>query len=84
MEDNDMNIYSRVVLTVGVAISLVSALVRLNARSIAWPRTAGWGGPIEVQPFYAAQLAIADVSNLLLAFGLALVASVFVRELFRK
>jgi hypothetical protein len=79
-----MNIYSKAVLTAGAAISLVSVFVRLNARSIAWPKSASWGGPLEGVPFYATQLAIADVSNLLLAFGLALVASVFIRELFRK
>ena len=79
-----MNIYSKVVLAAGTAISLVSMLVRLNARSIAWPRVAGWAGSIEGAPYYATQVAIADVSNLLLAFGLAIVASVFIRELFRK
>ena len=76
--------YSGLVLTIGAATSVASMLVRLNARSIAWREVGSWGGQVEATPFYAKQLAIVDVSNLFLAFGLVLVASVFISGLFRK
>ena len=79
-----MSLYSGFVLFLGAFISVVSMLVRLNARSIAWQELAQWGGQVEATSFDANQLAIVDVSNLLLAFGLVLVASVLISGLFRK
>ena len=79
-----MSLYSGFVLFLGAFISVVSMLVRLSARSIAWQEVGSWGGQVEATPFYAKQLAIVDVSNLLLAFGLVLVASVLISGLFRK
>jgi hypothetical protein len=79
-----MNIYSKIMLPTGVAISFVAMLVRFNARSLTWPKSASWGGQIEALPYYANQLALVDVSNLFLAFGLVLVASVLIREAFRS
>ena len=66
----------------GGVISFFAMLIRLNARAIAWPKTASWGAQVEATPFYATQLAIADVSDLFLAFGLVLVAAVAIRALF--
>ena len=59
-------------------------LGRLNARGIAWPDNASWGAQVEATPFYATQLAIADISSLFMAFGLVLVAAVVIHELFSQ
>ena len=77
-----MTTKSKAVLIAGSIISFIAMLIRLNARAIAWPDRASWGAQVEATSFYAAQLAIADVSNLFLAFGLVLVAAVLIRELF--
>jgi hypothetical protein len=79
-----MNIYSKIMLPAGIAISFVAVLVRFNARSLTWPKSASWGGQVEATSFYANQLALADLSNLFLTFGLVLVASVLIREAFRN
>jgi hypothetical protein len=80
---------SKIILASGIFISLVALLVRLNAQAIAWPRNPGWqalvgDAQIEGSRYYATQLAIADVSNLFLAFGLTLVAGVAIHQLFAK
>jgi len=77
-----MNWKSQAILAAGAVISFAATIIRLGARSIAWPKMASWGGQVEATPFYATQLAIADVSNLFLAFGLVLVAAVVIRQLF--
>jgi hypothetical protein len=71
-------------LALGSGISLVALVVRLNARAIAWPKSASWGSQVEATPFYASQLAISDVADLFLAFGLALIVAAVVRSLFAK
>jgi hypothetical protein len=75
---------SKLLLTVGVITTFISLVIRLNARQIAWPKRASWGAEIEATPFYAKQLAIADVSNMFLAFGLILIAAVLIRSLFNN
>jgi hypothetical protein len=75
---------SGVTLALGCTISLIALAVRLNARSIAWPNSASWGGQIEAAPFYATQLAIAEVANIILVFGLALVLAAVIKILFSK
>ena len=79
-----MNPKSKIILTSGGLISLIAMLIRLNAHSIAWPKRASWGAQVEATPFYATQLAVADVSDLFLAFGLVLVVAVVIRELFTQ
>jgi hypothetical protein len=78
---------SKTTLVVGALTSIIATVIRLNARGIAWPKNPGWQGivgssQLEGSRYYAFQLAIADVSNLFLAFGLVLVAAVIVYELF--
>ena len=79
-----MNLRPMVILVSGAAVSFVAMLVRLNARDIAWPDRASWGAQVEATPFYATQLAIADISSLFMAFGLVLVAAVVIHELFAQ
>lgn len=79
-----MNLKPMVILVAGAIISFVAVMVRLNAKAIAWPDNASWGNQVEATPFYATQLAIEDVSNLFLAFGLVLVAAVVIHGLFAQ
>jgi hypothetical protein len=71
-------------MALGCVISLIALVIRCNARSIAWPKLASWGAQIEATPFYATQLAIADVANIFLVFGLVLIVVAVVRTLFSK
>ena len=75
---------SKPLLVVGVIVTITSLVIRLNARQIAWPKSASWGTQVEATPFYAKQLAIADVSNIFLAFGLILIAAVLIHSLFKN
>jgi hypothetical protein len=82
-----MNRNSKIILVWGILVSLISLLVRLNARAIAWPKNPGWhalvgNAPIEGSEYYITQLAVADISNLSLAFGLLLIGGVVIRQLF--
>lgn len=72
------------ILKLGCVIAVVASVVRLKAYSIAWPKSASWGGQVEATPYYSTQLAIADVANLVLAFGLALIVVAVVRGLFAR
>ena len=72
------------VFILGIIVTVVATLVRLSAHSIARPQKASWGGQVEATSFYAKQLAITDISNLFLAFGLVLVASAIIFTMFNE
>ena len=69
----------KIIFMLGIIITIVATIIRLSARSIAWPQEgAHWSTQIEATSFYARQLAISDISNIFLIFGLVLVASVII------
>ncbi len=72
------------VLLAGTIVSALAAYIRLNARTIAWTPGTYWSGQVEATPSYAKQLAIADVSNLVLAFGLIITVAGIVTYLFKE
>lgn len=75
---------SKPLLILGIIVTMISSTIRLNARQIAWPKRASWGTQVEATPFYARQLAIADISNMFIAFGLLLIAAVLIHSLFKN
>ena len=74
---------SKSIFITGIITTFISLIIRLNAKQIAWPKRASWGAQVEATSFYAKQLAIADISNLFLAFGLILIAAVLIHSLFK-
>ena len=61
-------------------------LVRWNARLMTWPEKYAMtvGIPIQTNDFYSREVAVADIANIFLAFGLALIVVAVSRNLFSK
>ena len=61
----------------GIVVALFGLLLRLGARSLAWPTVYSYSGPRENTEWAITERAYSDVGLILMVFGLTLVVIAF-------